>query len=46
MTPEPVAFKFGPDMGVNAGNWDSAVVADFDSSTTRPSTAPIWSTSA
>jgi hypothetical protein len=31
MTPEPVAFKFGPDMGVNAGNWDSAVVADFDS---------------
>ena len=31
MTPEPVAFKFGPDMGVNAANWDSAVVADFDS---------------
>jgi hypothetical protein len=23
--------KFGPDMGVNAGNWDFAVVAEFDS---------------
>jgi Stress responsive A/B Barrel Domain len=30
-TPEPVAFKLGPDMAGIAGNWNFAVVADFDS---------------
>jgi hypothetical protein len=29
--PEIRAFRCGTDLGVNAGNWDFAVVADFDS---------------
>jgi hypothetical protein len=28
--PEIVAFRFGPDLGVNEGNHHFAVVADFD----------------
>ena len=31
LIPEIRSFKFRPDLGVNAGNWDSAVVADFNS---------------
>ncbi len=31
LIPEIRWFKFGPDMGVDAGNWDFAVVAEFDS---------------
>ena len=46
LIPEIRSFKFGPDMGVNAGNWDSAVVATSTRSTTRTSIATIWSTSA
>jgi hypothetical protein len=46
LTPEIRSFKFRPDMGVNAGNWDSAVVADSARSTTRPSIATIWRSSA
>ena len=28
--PEIRTFKCGPDIGKNAGNWDFAVVAEFD----------------
>jgi hypothetical protein len=31
LIPEIRSFNFGPDVGVNAGNWDFAVVAEFDS---------------
>jgi hypothetical protein len=31
LIPEIRSFKYGPDLGVNAGNWDFAVVAEFDS---------------
>jgi hypothetical protein len=31
LIPEIRSFKCGPDVGVNAGNWDFAVVAEFDS---------------
>jgi len=29
--PEIRSFRCGPDVGVNDGNWDYAVVAEFDS---------------
>lgn len=29
--PEVRSFRCGPDVGVNDGNWDFAVVAEFDS---------------
>ena len=29
--PEIAAYSFGDDEGINAGNWDFAVVADFAS---------------
>jgi hypothetical protein len=44
LIPEIRSFECGPDLGVNAGNWDFAVVAAFDS-TSRPSIATIRSTS-
>jgi hypothetical protein len=28
--PEIRSFACGPDVGINAGNWDFAVVAEFD----------------
>ena len=31
LIPEIRSFKWGPDVGVNAGSWDFAVVAEFDS---------------
>jgi hypothetical protein len=31
LIPEIRSFKCGPDMDVNAGNWDFAVVAELDS---------------
>jgi hypothetical protein len=31
LIPEIRSFKCGPDVGVNPGNWDFAVVAQFDS---------------
>jgi hypothetical protein len=31
LIPEIRSFKCGPDVGVNAGDWDFAVVAEFDS---------------
>jgi hypothetical protein len=31
LIPEIRSFKCGPDVGVNAGGWDFAVVAEFDS---------------
>jgi hypothetical protein len=31
LIPEIRSFKRGPDVGVNAGGWDFAVVAEFDS---------------
>jgi hypothetical protein len=31
LIPEIRSFRCGPDVGVNAGNWDFAVVAEFDS---------------
>jgi stress responsive alpha/beta barrel protein len=31
LIPEIRSFKCGPDVGVNAGNWDFAVAAEFDS---------------
>jgi hypothetical protein len=30
LIPEIRSFRCGPDVGVNAGNWDFAVVAEFD----------------
>lgn len=30
LIPELRAYTVGPDAGVDAGNWDFAVVADFD----------------
>jgi hypothetical protein len=46
LIPEIRSFKRGPDVGVNAGNWDFAVVASSTRSTTRPSIASIRCTSA
>jgi hypothetical protein len=31
LIPEIRSFKCGPDVGVNPGNWDFAVAAEFDS---------------